>query len=240
MRSIILLALLCAPAFAQSLTPTKVNVTSGYTNPKVVGPYLLHGDFSKPASRPGVLLTIEPKDATQKLFDLYAEAIPSLEIAELQSLPDGTALLVGEGRFRVTAFFENPSAVKRLTVELGPPAPPEPDPEPPKPDVVVPADPFDNIGQRVAGWAKGLPKTREVALLYVNCAEEMVGSTKTINACIETMVKARTELLKPEELKLYQPLIDQLNADLKKRWPMAAMTCASYFNAIAAGLAGAK
>lgn len=242
MRPVILLALLCTSTFAQSLTPTKVNVTSGYTNPKVVGPYLLHGDFSKPVSRPGVLLTIEPKDATQKLFDLYAESIPSLEIAELQSLPDGTALLVGEGRFRVTAFFENPSAVKRLTVELGPPVPPkpEPDPEPPKPDVVVPADPFDNIGQRTAVWAKGLPKTREVALLYVSCAEEMVGSTKTINACIEAMVTARSALLKPDELKLYQPLLDQLNADLKKRWPMAAMTCATYFNAIAAGLAGAK
>lgn len=234
--SLVILCALISSVNAQSLTPTKVNVTSGYTNPKVVGPYVLHGDFSKPTSRPGVLLTIETKDANQKLFDLYAEAIPTLEIAELQSLPDGTALLVGEGRYRVTAFFENPSAVKRLTVELGPPSPP---PEPPKPDVVVPPDAFENIGQRTAGWAKGLPKTREVAILYVNCAEEMVSTTKTINACIEEMVKARADLL-GNDLKLYQPLIDQLNADLKKRWPMAAMTCANYFNAIAAGLAGAK
>lgn len=239
MRSILIAVLLCNVCLAQSLTPTKVNVTSGYTNPKVVGPYVLHGDFSKPTSRPGVLLTIEPKDAGQKLFDLYAESIPTLEITELQPLPDGTSLLVGEGRFRVTAFFENPSAIKRLTVELGPPSPPDPKPDP-KPDVVVPPDPFDNIGQRTAGWAKGLPKTREVALLYVKCAEEIIGSTKTINTCIEEMVKARSDLLKTEEQRLYQPLIDQLNADLKKRWPMAAMTCANYFNAIAAGLAGAK
>lgn len=237
MRPILLVILLCSVCFGQAVTPTKVNVTSGYTNPKVVGPYVLHGDFSAPVSRPGVLLTIETASKDQQLFDLYAEAIPSLEIAELQSLPDGTSLLVGEGRFRITAFFQNPSAVKRLSVELSPPKPPVP-PEPPKPD--VPPDAFENIGQRSAVWAKGLPRRNEVANLYVTCAEDMVSTTLSINACIDKMVKARTSLLKPEELTAYQPLIDQLNADLKKRWPMPAMTCANYFNAIAAGIGGAK
>lgn len=237
MRSILVLILLCNLCFAQTVTPTKVNVTSGYTNPKVVGPYLLHGDFSQPVSRPGVLLSIDGLAQGQKLFDLFAEAIPSFDVAELQSLPDGTSLLVGEGRYRITAFFENPSMVRRLSVELGPPKPP---PEPPKPDVPIPPDAFENIGQRTATWANGLPRRNEVAALYVTCAEDIVGTTMTINACIEKMVAARTALLKPEELALYQPLLDQLNADLKKRWPMVALTTANYFNAIAAGLAGAK
>ena len=236
-RGIFLALVFAGLASAQTVTPTKVNVTSGYTNPKVVGPYLLHGDFSQPVSRPGVLLTVDGLATGQKLFDIFAEAIPSFDVAELQGLPDGSMLLVGEGRYRITAFFENPSMVRRMSVELGPPKPP-PDP---KPDIVpVPPDAFENIGQRTATWAKGLPRKNEVAALYVKCAEDIVGTTQTINACIEQMVKARTTLLKPEELASYQPLLDNLNADLKKRWPMAAMTTASYFNAIAAGLAGAK
>lgn len=240
MRSILIFLLLATSCFSQTVTPTKVNVTSGYTNPKVVGPYVLHGDFSAPATRTGVLLTIEPATKDQRLFDLYAESVPSLEIAELQPLPDGTSLLVGEGRYRITAFFENPSAVKRLSVELGPPKPPDPKPDP-KPDVVVPPDAFENIGQRVAGWAKGLPMTREVALLYSALATDLKENEKlTINQAIDKMVAARKQLLKPEELAIYQPLIDKLNADLKGRWPMMALVAADYFTAISLGLAGAK
>jgi hypothetical protein len=236
--AILLLCLLCigSTTIAQTITPTKVNVTSGFTNPRIVGNYILHGESSKPVSESAILLTLDMASG-QNVFDYYADAIPTLEEGALEALPDGSYLLVGAGRYRLVFYFENPAAVRRLTVELGPPAPP---PEPPKPDVVVPPDAFENIGQRTAVWAKGLPKTQQVAALYVACAEEIVGSTKTINACIETMVKARSQLLTTDEQRLYQPLLDQLNADLKKRWPMAALTCANYFNAIAAGLVGAK
>lgn len=238
MRSIFLLLMLACSCFGQTVTPTKVNVTSGYTNPKVVGPYVLHGDFSAPVTKQGVLLTIETSTAGQKLHELFATQCGTEAPVELQAMADGSYLLVGEGRYSLTATFENPTINKRFSVELGPPKPP---PEPPKPDVVVPPDAFDNIGQRVAGWAKGLPRTREVAALYSALATDLAENEKlTINQAIDKMVVARSKLLKPDELKAYQPLIDNLNADLKGRWPMMALVAADYFTAISLGLAGAK
>src|SRR5690606_35899658 len=44
-----------------------------------------------------------------------------------------------------------------------PPAPPEPEPDP-VPD--VPADRFDNLGQRVAQWAVGLPARKAISGIY--------------------------------------------------------------------------
>jgi hypothetical protein len=238
MRSILIALLLAVNCFSQTVTPTKVNVTSGYTNPKVVGPYVLHGDFSAPVTKQGVLLTIETSTASQKLFELFAVQAGTDTPVELQSLADGSYLLVGEGRYSLTATFENPVVNKRFSVELGPPKPP---PEPPKPDVVVPPDSFNNIGQRVAGWAKGLPKTLEVAKLYNTLSIDLKENEKlTINQAIDKMVAARKQLLKPEELAAYQPLIDKLNEDLKSRWPLMALVASDYFAAIATGLAGAK
>ena len=148
--------------------------------------------------------------------------------------------MVGDGRYRITAFFENPSAVKRMSVELGPPPKPDPKPDPdpdPKPD----PDVFDNIGQRVAVWSKGLPRRNEVAVLYVECATNLAENERlTQNQAIDLMVEKRKNLLKPDELKAYQPMIDQLNADLKKRWPMHALVTSAYFKAIAVGLGGVK
>lgn len=238
MRPILIALLLAVNCFAQTITPTKVNVTSGYTNPKVVGPYVLHGDFSVPVTKTGVLLTVETSTAGQKLFELFAVQYGTDTPVELQSLEDGSYLLVGEGRYSLTATFENPVANKRFSVELGPPMPP---PEPPKPDVPVPTDAFDNIGQRVAGWAKGLPRKAEVAALYSALAKDLKENEKlTINQAIDKMVEARKKLL-GDDLKLYQPaLIDNLNADLKGRWPMMSLVAADYFSAIAAGLVGAK
>ena len=240
MRFCIALLLLCSTCFSQSVTPTKVNVTSGYTNPRVVGPYVLHGDFSIPVSRPGVLLTVETASKDQRLFDLYAEQILTAEVGDLQTLADGSYLLVGEGRFRVTAFFENPSAVKRFSIELGPPKPPpKPDPDPTPP--VVPPDQFDNIGQRTAVMAKDLPKRAEVAKLYRQCATELESDPKaTLNSAVDKMVKSRSVLLKQEELAAYQPLLVELNADIRKRYPMHLLVAAEYFQCVATGLEGAK
>lgn len=233
----------------QSLTPTRVNIASGYTNPRVVGPYVLHGDFSKPVVRTGALVTIETASAEQTLFELFAEDTKAGCIVDLEKLPDGSRLLVGDSVYQLTAVFDKPLVIKRLVVDLSlvPPKPnPDPKPEPPKPDPKpepkpdVPPDEFDNIGQQVAAWAVGLPRKNEVAVLYAQCATDLVSTTLSINACIAKMVKSRTETLKPEELAAYQPLLDKLNADFKKRYPMPAQAAADYFNALAAGLGGAK
>jgi len=243
-RVLALVLLMSSSVLSQTITPTKVNVTSGYTNPRVVGPYVLHGDFSLPVSRTGMLLAIELASKDQKLFDVYADAIPSLEAGDLQILPDGSYLLVGSGKYRVVAFFENPSAVKRFDVELGPPKPdprPDPDPEPDPEPSPVPPDKFDNVGQRTAALAKGLPWRAEVAKLYRQCADDLESDpTATINSAVDKIVKARAALLKPAELAAYQPLLDALNTDIRKRYPIHPLVVAEYFQCIATGLEGAK
>ena len=255
-KAIVLACLLIAECSAQSMSFTKIVVATGFTNPKVVDGYLLYGDTSQPVfNKTGAIVTIErPKDS--KLFDLAAEQIPTLDLGDLVKM-DETAdadkvttnyLLVGEGSYRLVAYFSDPPAVKRLKIDLGPPKPPpKPDPEPlPKPDVPtpapVPSDSFGNIGQRVADWATGMPKKPEVAGLYKACADRLESDPgATVNSAIDRMVADRNKLLTIEEQTQYNAkVIGNINADMKARWPMQQLVLASYFRAIAAGLEGAK
>lgn len=249
-KAIVLACLFVAECSAQSMTFTKIVVASGFTNPKVVGDYLLYGDTSQPVfNKTGAIITIErPKDS--KLFDLAAEQIPTLDLGDLVKMDETVEadktttnyLLVGEGSYRLVAYFADPPAVKRLKIDLGPPKPPpKPEPEPlPKPD--VPPDAFGNIGQRVAGWAAGMPKKPEVAGLYKACADRLESDPgTTINSAIDRMVADRNKLLTVEEQTQYNSkVIGNINADMKARWPMQQLVLANYFQAIAAGLEGAK
>ena len=321
--SLVLYLSLVASCFGQfALTHTRISVTAGLTNPKVVGDYVIHGEASKPVERSAALISLEQPDESN-LVDIVAEQIPTLDLGELVQVDKKTFLLIGEGTYRVVAFFEKPAAVKRMKIELGPP----PNPisvnvavpeikaskgesvkaipvtasggkgelsfavspqlpvglsiasstgevsgssqvagvtshtvtvsdtvgqkatgqfkltlldKPPPP--IVPPDGFDNIGQRACAWATGLPRLSEVAALYQKCSDTIDDDPNaSVTSAVDKMVNDRTKLLTPDELNRYQSaLINNLNADFKKRWPMQASVAVGYFGAIATGLRGAK
>lgn len=101
----------------------------------------------------------------------------------------------------------------------------------------VPPDAFENIGQRVAEWSMGLPKRKVVAAGYRACADRLENDpSHTINSSIDLMMAERTKVLTAEELQQYKTLLDPLNTDLKKRWPLQRSVLADYFVCIALGL----
>jgi hypothetical protein len=141
----------------------------------------------------------------------------------------------------VTNWDSKFQAMRWATVKVGngPNPPPKPDdPDVPTPD--VPVDNYGNIGQRVAVWAAGLPKTKEVANVYKNVANDLLhNAASTVNSATQKLNTERNALLGADAGK-YQPLIDKTNEDLKSRWPMARGVYAEYLLAISRGLEGAR
>lgn len=126
-----------------------------------------------------------------------------------------------------------------LVLELGEPDPePDPDnPDPPGPDPDVPDDEFDNIGQRVAEWSKGLPKRTEVGALYLSVATELAaGEIVSINDASKKLVEGTREILSTEEVDKWKPFAAELQKDLNDRWPLQRQLYVEYIKAVAKGL----
>lgn len=118
---------------------------------------------------------------------------------------------------------------------LPPPTPPTP-PGPPKPDVLP--DAFDDIGQRVAVWAFGLPNRDMVAAAYRAGAKLLRDDpSQTVNSVSGYLA---TQLKAVPQYESYSSYAKNLNADLSSRWPLTKGVLATYYDCIAAGLEGAK
>lgn len=144
--------------------------------------------------------------------------------------PPGAYMVMGDGQIA----FVIVEAVK-------PPEPPKPDPDtptPPGPSPDVPADPFDNLGQRVATWAAGLEGRGSAAAVYRAAAKSLrENPSKTIDDTGADVVKGLNEAI---NYASYATLRAHINADLQARWPLSRGLMADYYDAIAAGLEAGK
>jgi hypothetical protein len=137
----------------------------------------------------------------------------------------------------------------RLKIVAVNPVPPKPTPDPtpgptpgptPNPSP-VPPDVFDNIGQRVAGWASGLPANAAVGSVYLKHAKRLrTEPGMTITSISRDL---QSDLASLPNYQVYSEKVGKhLNDDLAKRWevsPFSMGLLADYWTAIAAGY-GAK
>lgn len=249
MRFLVLLLLLSSTSLAQLQVTTKIASQIQFTSPpRLIGNTLLFDTKSKGEESVVAFITVtgpaEEIDIVAERFTIVDGQV-SVETAEVTSAGEREYAISGKGTYSVSIVGFGPgiSRVPRFYVALEPPKPPTPPkppgpPVPPKPD--VPPDAFDNIGQRVATWATGLPKTKEVSAVYAKYALELQTNPRMeIVAAFTQASKERLDLLGTDGPK-YNAVTENINADLKTRGAMAKGTIADYFNAISAGYAGAK
>lgn len=143
-------------------------------------------------------------------------------------------LLIGPPRDYATSF-----RVVADAPPVPPPGPgPEPEPEPePQPTPDVPDDQFDNLGQRVAKWAEGLPNRLEVASTYRVTAKLLrTDPQQTVNTAAAYLTDQQSKIPSIEQ---YNELKRNTSADLQQRWgnaPLSKGVLADWMDAVATGL----
>lgn len=242
MRSFCLWLILTATAFCQTLDVQPGHVISGLKNARPVGDYIVVDKDSAPKLEAVAIVKVrsEANNVIVKVSNKERNTVPVAKIDDL------TYLVVGNGKLWVRAvcidFAKNIYTDEEAIVELGstpepvpPPGPNPPNPPGPSPD--VPSDPFDNIGQRVAQWTKGLPANREIGSIYLrNAVNLRTNPGVSIN---EVSSALTSDLVKVASYSQYATFSSNLNEDLKKRWnnaPMSRGILADYWQAIALGL----
>lgn len=125
-----------------------------------------------------------------------------------------------------------------LNLELEEPDVPDPDvPDPDVPDPDVPDDAFDNIGQRAAGWSKGLPKRQEVGSIYLSAATGLeLGEIVSINDAGKKIVEGTRDSLTDAEREKWKKFAENLQQDLNGRWPLSRQLYIDYMKSVAKGL----
>jgi hypothetical protein len=123
--------------------------------------------------------------------------------------------------------------VDKLETKPDVPFPPIP---PPKPD--IPADSFDNIGQRVAEWSKVLPQNKIVGQIYLDAAKSLRSDKTATTDSVTVKIGAdlRNKLVDPQ---IYSALIKQVSLDLGQRWdraPLSKGVLADFYACVALGL----
>ena len=243
----------CSPALADLKVDVKSASVQRTTTPLVVTQLLVAGSpLGEPvtgegepfieAEQPAAVLFIESdKDLAASLVKLRCRT------AEAKQVETGVYLIdtPGTHEVEVNVISENPltwdDEIVVVTVgEPVPPTPPNP-PVPPPPDVPdVPEDQFDNLGQRVAEWATGLPDLTVLAGVYKRYAEKLVSdASETVGSISEKLLE---EVKANPNYAAYEELRKSLNADLQQRWAIAALDrlgLSEYYLAIAAGLEAA-
>lgn len=199
---------------------------------------------------PAALITVETK---AKLVQLKAR-LSLFEFGNVTKVGDYKWLLVSPtgGKYAVEATtFDATTGIEEanIAIDLGPtptPVPPGPGPTPPGPTPpgpvpvvdcnAVPADNFNNIGKRSCEWASGLPKRKEVGLAYEAAADRALNDQyATINTIAAALVNDRTNIL-GTDLPKYSTFIENVNADLKSRWPLNKADFAAWASAVSKGL----
>lgn len=157
-------------------------------------------------------------------------------------------LVLGSGKINIDAFIVDWESqeidfqfftLNIVDEDVKPePEPDKPDPDKPdEPDPTIPDDDFDNLGQRVYIWSKGLEKRKEAAEIYKQSADMLKGDpTRTIDDVANYMVKSLKEKI---DYEAYASLRANVNADLQQRWSIAPLprgVLADYYMAIHNGL----
>ena len=240
-RVFILLVALCGQLVGQE---PKLKVTSvagfaviGLTNPQTVEGSTF--STTKPTQvKPAGLLDVvtEASDVKVVAFGTGLKPVELTKLADRQwswTAPGTTVFIV-----TATDWDKRINETSIVTAELES-APPGPGPGPgpdPVPNPTVPDDRFENIGKRVASWATGLPKRKEVAAVYRNAAKRLrTDLAATVNIVTSEIESQRTVIL-TGSADSYAKLIANLNDDVKKRWPLTKRDLSDYCEAIAAGL----
>jgi hypothetical protein len=233
-------AMLHSSAIAQlEVAVTKIDVLVGAKNARTINSFILFdSEGSNPQFTPAALIDVDTKSkfvkvkARKSLF----ETTVAIKISEYQYMVLGT----GKYAIEVTTFDpELGIDEKTVSVELGH-APPEPEPEPeptptPTPNP-VPDDQFNNIGKKVQDWSKGLPKRKELGAVYREAHKLLTESPiTTINDATLMIADSKNKLLGSEAVK-YNVFFENLNADLRTRWPLSRGDLATYMLCVAVGL----
>lgn len=173
--------------------------------------------------------------------DLARVPVPVEKVSEREWL------IKGKGRVFVLAILTGKTSELRryeITIDSLKPGP-GPDPVVPGPDPVtpdpVPTDAFDNIGQRVFGWAQGIPGARKAAPMYARASELLAADqTQTIDSVSLYLVAELSKLVEFEDLLSVRK---NINADLQQRWainPLPRDVLADYYKAISIGLGASQ
>ncbi len=163
--------------------------------------------------------------AANVAVEIYNQKREPVEYLQLNSRTYG---IVESGKhwIDVTAidFEQNIYVRKIVTLSIGPQPEPEPGPEPgpgpgpePEPEPNVPEDRFNNIGQRVAALAEGLPSNAEVGAVYADCAKQLEEGDPSLEASgIFDVLKEK--LSRITEVSQYKPVGDIISSDVKANW----------------------
>lgn len=101
----------------------------------------------------------------------------------------------------------------------------------------IPADAWDNVGQRAFKAAQGLARAKDVAALYRACQKDVAEALDpSMNASLAKMVSTRNTMLTPAEQASWKPVVDLVTAQMQKSWPMDRQTLADYLGTIASAL----
>jgi len=232
----LLVCLLVQVAFGDlSVNVTKSQVLCGLVNPRTVQTFILfEQEGSKPEFAPAAIIQVK----TNSKFVRVKARKNLFEGTNVTKISDTDYLLLGEGKYAVEVTTFDPDLgidEQILTVELGPVTPtPEPTPIPvPNP---IPDDEFNNLGKRVSEWSKALPKRKEVAGIYRDVAKMLTENPIiTINDATAILVESRGKIL-GSDLARYSTFLENLNADLRSRWPLSRGEFAKYLTIVALGL----
>jgi hypothetical protein len=239
--SLLLFVVLHLSAIAQlEVVVTKVEVLVGAQNARTINSFILFDtEGSKPQFTPAALIDVKTQakfvkiKARKSLF----ETTVAIKVSEYQYMVLGT----GKYAIEVTTFDpESGIDEQTVSVDLGymPDPKPQPEPEPdPKPTPnAVPDDQFNNLGRKTQEWSKSLPKRKELGDVYRQAAKLLTESPIiTINDATLFIADSKNKLLGSDAMK-YNVFFENLNSDLRTRWPLSKGDLALYMTCVAVGL----
>ena len=221
----------------QSSSVTTEYILSGVNSYDIVQDVIVIPADSQPGKKAVGVLTL---DGTFDSVSVLAEDSKREPVTvRPKAINEFFIYAVGKVYVYATTATKEPFSVvtERFVIEIGNPDVPDDPDDPDVPTPTVPDDQFDNLGQRVAKWAAGLPKQKEVAAVYLAHVNLLLTDPSyTINSI---SLSLKTALYQIAEYPQYVNVIKNVQADLMQRWdrqPLNRVEFAAYYQAIAAGL----
>lgn len=151
-------------------------------------------------------------------------------------------IIKGSGRVIVVATLatREPFGIEQRRFDINIPSLSPVDPVPPEPidpvdPTVVPPDRFDNIGQRVAAIAGGLPEKQAVAACYNKYADKLELSVEAAQIS-SAMVAERAQIVSSNS-EAWKPVLALIANDFNMRRPdMLRSDVVDHWRAVAKGL----
>jgi hypothetical protein len=232
MRTLLAFVLLCTPALAQlDVTVTKVKALTGIVSPKVYPSLILINEASAPKTVDAAYVKV----ITPAKFVKVKARKSLFENADVIKLSETEYAFTGNGRYalEVTSFDPSLGIDERVIDVTFDDSPPD------EPDVPDDDGPFDALSSRVRAWTKGLPKNKELSQLYADASTKLVTDpSATVNTVSGQLIESRTKVLGSASGD-YSKFLEDLNADLKKRWaenPFSKQMLSDYYLEVSKGL----